>query len=194
VRDDGTRVWLVDTPYPVAAVTGLFRPRLLLSTRLLDECTAGELDAIVRHERAHVRRGDNIARAAILFLPNPLAFTSAGREMQQAWAAAAEEAADDAAAGDAAEARTALASALVRVAKMASAPVPDWMPALTFYEGTNLENRVRRLLDRRAFSKGMPATVPALFALMAAASAFALTEGSAKALHAWMELAVRYAP
>lgn len=194
VRDDGTRVWLLDTPYPVAAVAGLFRPRLLLSTRILDECTASELEAIVRHERAHVRRGDNLARAAMLYLPNPLAFTSAGTEMQQAWAAAAEEAADDAAAGDAEESRTVLASALVRVAKMADAPAPDWMPALTFYEGTNLENRVRRLLADRHFPGRMPVAGTAVLMLLTVGCALALTEAPARELHAWMELAVQYVP
>jgi Zn-dependent protease with chaperone function len=191
---DGTRVWLLDTHYPVAAVTGLFRPRLLLSTRILEECTPSELDAILRHERAHVRRGDNLARAAILYLPNPLAFTSAGREMQRAWAAAAEEAADDAAAGDLAEGRTVLASALVRVARMASAPAPDWMPALTFYEGANLENRVRRLLDGAHLQGRVPVAGAALSLLSMAGCALTLTEAAARQLHSWMELAVQYVP
>jgi hypothetical protein len=194
IRHDGTRVWLLDTPYPVAAVTGLFRPRLLLSARILEECTASELDAIVRHECAHVRRRDNLTRAAILYLPNPLSFTTAGREMQQAWAAAAEEAADDDAAGDAADERTVLASALVRVARMATAPAPDWMPALTFYEGNNLERRVRRLLDGRRRSRSVPMTGIALSLVLLAGCAFALTDDAARQLHAWMEIAVQHVP
>lgn len=194
IRPDGTTVWLLETHYPVAAVTGLFRPRLLLSTRIIEECTASELDAIVRHERAHVRRGDNLARAAILYLPNPLAFTSAGREMEAAWAAAAEEAADDAAAGDLSEERTVLASALVRVARMANTPAPDWTPALTFYEGNNLENRVRRLLEDHRFQGRVPRAGLALSALLAAGCAFALTDGAAWHVHAWMEIAVQYVP
>jgi beta-lactamase regulating signal transducer with metallopeptidase domain len=175
-------------------VTGLFRPRLLLSARIIAECTASELDAIVRHERAHVRRGDNLARAAILYLPNPLAFTPAGREMQHAWAAAAEEAADDDAAGDAVDGRTALASALVRVARMATAPAPDWVPALTFYEGNNLENRVRRLLDGRHGGGRVPVAGVLLSVLLFAGCAFALTDGAARQLHAWMEIAVQHVP
>lgn len=194
VRHDGTPVWLLDTPYPVAAVTGLFRPRLLLSARIIEECTASELDAIVRHERAHVRRGDNLARAAILYLPNPLTFTPAGREMQQAWAAAAEEAADDDAAGDATGDRTVLASALVRVARMAGAPAPDWIPALTFYEGNNLENRVRRLLDDRRLHGRAPVAGLVLSVLVLAGCAFALTDTAARQLHAWMEIAVQHVP
>lgn len=194
VRSDGTRVWIVDTPYPVAAVTGIFRTRLLLSTRIVEECPSAELDVVVRHESAHVRRGDNLVRAAMLYLPDPLAWLQAGREMMDAWAAAAEESADDAAAGQQAEARTALASALVRVAGMSGPPAPRWMPALAFYEGTNLEQRVRRLLDPSRVPTGMPlGTVAALLAL-AVGGAFALTDAAARELHAWMEVAVRLVP
>ncbi len=141
-----SRIWLIESAYPVAAVTGLFRTRLLISTRIVSECTPRELEAVIRHEAAHVRRRDNLVRAAMRYLPDPMLLLNAGRELQTGWAAAAEEAADDEAAGPRVEARTELAAALVRVARMAEGPPPQWMPALAFYEGTNLENRVRRLL------------------------------------------------
>ena len=98
------------------------------------------------------------------------------------------------AAGDATEMRTVLASALVRVARMSTAPAPDWMPALTFYEGTNLENRVRRLLESGGLATGMPLRGAAIMIALAAGCAFALTEGPASQIHAWMELAVQYVP
>ncbi len=194
VRADGTRVWIVETPYPVAAVTGVFRTRLLLSTRILAECTADELEAVVRHEAAHVRRRDNLVRAAMLCLPDPFALLRAGREMQDAWAAAAEESADDAAAGEEAATRTVLAAALVRVARMATTPAPPWMPALAFFEGKNLENRVRRLLDSGRPGSGTPARAIAALLVVAALSAGALTETAARQLHGWMEFAVHLVP
>ena len=192
------RIWRrlqpVVTIVGVAAVIGIFQTRLLLSNRLVRECTESELDAIVSHERAHIRRGDNLVRAAMLYLPDPLApFTAAGR-MEAIWAAAAEESADDAAAGEASERRTVLASALVRVAKMATTPLPEWVGGLAFYEGHNLENRVRRLLDsadgssRRGFgTHGAIATVLVGCALL-------MTEAAGQQLHAWMEVAVRVMP
>jgi hypothetical protein len=194
VRDDGTRVWIVDTPYPVAAVTGVIRTRLLLSRRLIEGCSPAELDAIVRHESAHVSRRDNLVRAAMLYLPDPLWFSGTGREMMDGWAAAAEEAADDQAAGQQLEARTALASALIRVAGMAGAPAPRWMPALAFYQGTNLEHRVRRLLDSSGTSTGISVRGVLVLLALTAGWALALTGPAARELHAWMEVAVRVVP
>lgn len=193
IREDGHCIWMVETPYPVAAVTGLFRTRLLLSTRLLRECTPGELEAVIRHEAAHMRRRDNITRAAIRSLPDPLMLLAAGRDLQAAWAAAAEEAADDEAAGPQAEGRTELAAALVRVARMAEGAPPRWMPALAFYEGTNLEHRVRRLLSeaRRADAPSARRLAVAIFTL---ALGVLFTEAVSRELHTLMELAVRHLP
>ena len=194
VRPDGTRIWIVDTDYPVAAVTGIFRTRLLVSRRIINECTPGELDAVVRHEAAHVRRRDNVVRAAMLYLPNPLALVAAGRDMQHAWAAAAEESADDAAVGYEVEKRTVLASALVRVAAMTTVPVPRWMPALAFYEGTNLENRVRRLLQSGRLASRFSRRSLTIAAGALAAFALALTEQAAREIHSLMEAAVSLVP
>lgn len=193
-RPDGMRLWIVDTDYPVAAVTGVWRAQLVLSTRILAECTAGEIEAVVRHEQAHVSRHDNIVRAAMLALPNPLSLTRTGREMQDDWSAAAEECADDAAAGSEEASRTALAAALVRVARMTRTPAPRWVPALAFYEGSNLEHRVRRLLV--AHGRGPRMTAFSLIAFGAAAAGFALalTETVAREVHVWMELAVHLVP
>ena len=194
IHSDGTPLWVVETDYPVAAVTGVVRTRLVVSTRILRECTPVEIDAVLEHERAHVRRRDNLVRAAMLALPNPLSLTRAGREMQAQWSAAAEESADDHAAGQAPGARTALASALVRVARMARTPAPAWMPGLAFYEGTNLERRVRRLLEPRGLATRMPPRAVAALALTVGAVGFALTEAAARQVHAWMEIAVHLVP
>ena len=193
-RPDGMRLWIVDTDYPVAAVTGLFRTQLVLSRRILTECSAGEIDAVVRHEQAHVSRHDNLVRAAVLALPNPLSLTRTGREMQRDWSAAAEECADDAAAGAEEASRAALASALVRVARMTRTPAPGWVPALAFYEGSNLEHRVRRLLLAHGRSTRMTTGSVVALGAAAAASAFALTETVAREVHVWMELAVHLVP
>lgn len=194
IAADGTAFWVLETDYPVAAVTGILRPRLLLSTRILQECTADELDAIISHERAHIRRRDNLVRAAMLCLPDPLRLTATGREIERAWAAAAEEAADDAAAGATEGRRASLASALVRVARMANAPMPEWMPGLAFYEGNNLETRVLRLLGSTTLPDGVTFRGVTTMVALSAACGLAMTEAVARELHGWMELAVRFVP
>jgi beta-lactamase regulating signal transducer with metallopeptidase domain len=193
-RADGTRMWVLDSQYPIAAVIGVFRMRLVLSSRLLHECTDGELDAIVGHERAHIRRRDNLVRAAMLYLPDPLRAFRAAHDMEAVWAAAAEEAADDAAAGEESERRTVRASALVRVARLATGPMPEWIGGLAFYEGQNLENRVRRLLDAGSSVSRAGFSTYGAFAVALLACALLMTEAAGQHLHAWMEVAVRVMP
>jgi Zn-dependent protease with chaperone function len=193
-RNDGPQIWIVDTAYPVAAITGLFRTRLLLSTRIIHGCTAGELEAVIRHEAAHVRRRDNLVRVIMRCLPDPLLLLPAGHKLEAAWAAAAEEAADDEAAGPQVAARTELAAALVRVARMAEGPPPRWMPALAFYEGTHLEHRVRRLLSAGGEVSDATTGMLTVAGLGVAIGALLLTPTASRQLHALMELAVQHLP
>jgi hypothetical protein len=189
---DGREVWVVETDYPVAAVMGVLDTRVLLSRRILAECTGAEVACVVRHEVAHIERHDNLVQAAMRFLPDPLAHTATGRSLQQAWKDAAEEAADDLAAQDPAD-RTDLASALVRVAGMADSRPPRWTPALTFFERTTVESRVRRLLMSGPSDPGPLRWLPAGLLVTAAALALS-TDAFGLRLHALMELAVQTLP
>jgi Zn-dependent protease with chaperone function len=139
----------IDTTFPVVAVVGVFRPRLVIARRVLDACPPEELAAILDHERGHIRRRDNARRMLLLALPDPMSWTRIGRAIDLAWHDAAEEVADEAPGdgrGDAG--RIALAAALVRVARMVSAgETLSELPASALYRGEPLEHRVRRLLD-----------------------------------------------
>lgn len=188
-----TSLWIVDTSYPVAAVLGVFRPRLVLATRIIEECSPGELASVINHELAHIRRRDNLLRAALRCLPDPLALLAAGRAIEAAWTAACEEAADDAAAGDRVEARTELAGALVKVAGMVQSPRPPWMPAIAFYEGSNLERRVTRLLGEVPSPERDASGVLAV-GIGTCAAVIACTDLIAPHLHQLMELAVGVLP
>jgi beta-lactamase regulating signal transducer with metallopeptidase domain len=190
---NGRTVCVVDSPYPVAAVTGLFRARLVLSDLLLRECAADELEVILAHEAAHVSRSDNFVRALMLAMPDPLRLMASGRAIEAAWAAAAEEAADDDAAGETVERRVALASALVRVAALARTPPPPWMPALAFFQGDNLERRVRRLVEpQSAAVTSLRVVEPSAVMVIAAIVTWGTFQ--AGALHALMEWAIRTLP
>lgn len=186
-------ICVVDSFYPVAAVAGLFRMRVVLSQRILQECEQDEIEAILAHEAAHVHRGDNLARAVMLSLPDLLTVLPTGRAIESAWSAAAEEASDDAAAGGAADKRAALASALVRVAGMATTAPPRWMPALAFFQGDDLDRRVRRLLEPEpACGPSLCALEPLLIAAAVLAVAVCASQGAA--LHGFMEWAIRSLP
>jgi beta-lactamase regulating signal transducer with metallopeptidase domain len=187
------RICVIESSYPVAALSGFFRPRVVLSDRVIRECEPDELEAILAHETAHVDRADNLARALMLSLPDVLAWLPSGRAIETAWSAAAEEAADDEAAGDAPEKRAALAAALVRVAGMAPAAPPEWMPALAFFRGEDLDRRVRRLLEPEpAAGRSVRALEPALVASAAAALVLCASQGPA--LHGAIEWAIRFLP
>lgn len=193
VTRNGQSVSVVTSGYPVAAVTGLFKARLVLSDSLLRACTADEIEVILAHEASHVHHSDNFARALMLALPDPLSLVASGRQMESAWAEAAEEAADDDAAGEMPERRVALASALVRVAALARTPPPSWMPALAFFQGENLERRVRRLLEPEpAPVASLRAIEPSALAVIAAIVVWGASQ--AAMLHGAMEWAIRSLP
>jgi Zn-dependent protease with chaperone function len=140
---------VVDSDFPIVAVIGSWRPKLLIARSVLDACPADEFRAIVDHEYGHIQQHDNIRRTLLLGLPDPLTWIRAGRAMDAAWHDAAEEVADETSGrthGDAG--RMALASALIRVAKLVPAGRSlTAIPASALYRGEPLEQRVRRLLD-----------------------------------------------
>ena len=139
----------VESAFPIVAVVGLFRPKLVIARSVLEACSEEELAAILDHECRHIARGDNLSRTLLLALPDPLGWMRVGRDIDLAWHDATEEVADEAPGSDRGDAgRVALASALIRVAKMVPAgqPVAE-IPASALYRGEPLERRVRRLLD-----------------------------------------------
>lgn len=137
----------ITTGYPVVAIVGIVRPRLVIDRLVLQACSEPELQAILAHERGHVQRGDNLRR--LVFAAVPGSWGASG--LSQAWRDATEEAADDLAAASTDEARFHLASALLRVSRLA--PPRDganWhvqLPASALYRGDSIEHRVRRLVD-----------------------------------------------
>jgi len=190
---DGASASILDTTYPVAAVAGVFQPRLVLSARVLRECTPDELDAIVAHERAHVRRRDNLTRALLLALPDRWLAPHVAREIEAAWTRAAEEAADAEGAGAVGSTRAILAATLIRVARMADGAPPAWMPGLAFYQGADLEHRVRALLNEPR----RDSHIVILVECAAVTAAVTVTIGSfanSLALHTLIESGVRLLP
>jgi Zn-dependent protease with chaperone function len=133
--------YAIDDVYPTVAVVGIRRPRLFLSSRVLDECSADETRAMILHEQAHIETHDNARRLALRACPELFASVT---NLDRAWEAAAEEAADGLVARRAPHLAMSLAQALVRVGRLV--PDPLVASASALYSGGSLESRVRRLV------------------------------------------------
>jgi beta-lactamase regulating signal transducer with metallopeptidase domain len=135
----------VDAPFPVVAVVGIWQPRLYVARQVVERCDSRELDAIIAHEAEHVRAHDNLTRLLFVGAPAVPWVSRINTEIERAWIAAAEDAADDAARRDERSAM-ALASALTKVARMATSS-PPLLHASAILSGSGVEHRIRRLLE-----------------------------------------------
>jgi Zn-dependent protease with chaperone function len=138
--------FVVTHPFPLVAVVGVRAPRIVLARQVVEALTGHELRAVIGHEIAHWRRRDNLTALALRGLPDVLAWLPAGRRLEAAWAEAAEGAADAEAVQHDAEARVHLASALVKVARLAPAGPSLGLPVAAFHVGAPLATRVEALL------------------------------------------------
>lgn len=183
-------VFAIDESFPTVAVLGFSRPVLYIAERVLRECTAEEVRAMVLHECAHVTHRDNFKRFLIRACPD---LVRRGSTLDRAWTSAAEQAADARAAAGNPGFALELAQALIRVARLAP-HVSTVDVASAFYLGGSIEARVRRLVEP-ADSLPDP-TRP--FGCVMACTLFVLAAGAvvvaAPAIHQFMEAAVRALP
>jgi Zn-dependent protease with chaperone function len=180
VRDGRVGIWL----------SGLLRPRLIAGASLLDALTDDERAAALEHEHAHARSRDNLWRLVLFAWPGTLSVTRLGRRLEQEWSAASEAAADERAAGGDAVAALELASALVKVARLAPP-----MPALgaSALSSGDVSLRVQSLLDTgaRRSSRALAAACAAVALPLLAIVSLSLHTGFLAAVHAAAELLVR---
>jgi Zn-dependent protease with chaperone function len=136
---------------PLMALVGVFRPRVLVSRRLLQALTAPQLEAALRHERAHQISQDNLKRLLMAVLPGiapgMIRFKGGLAAVEAQWERFAELAADDYAAGGRADRSLALAETLVKVARLGNCAPP--MPLASSLSAANrqLAFRVERLMS-----------------------------------------------
>jgi len=144
----GTRIPVseIDVDAPMMALVGVLRPRLVVTRGLVAALTDEELAASVAHEVGHSRARDNLTRLLMRAAPDLLTSTAAARAIERRWVSAAEHRADRIAANDGAAARCALASALVKVARLTPAVTPIAEPISTLIDGGEIASRVERLL------------------------------------------------
>jgi len=192
---DGVNVpaFAVTSTFPIVAIVGLRRPKLVIARSVLSSCTPEELRAVLAHEQGHLDRRDNLRRLLMSIAPDALAWLPISERLLSAWRAATEEAADDAAAKEDPDGRVSLASALVKVARLARGQVvASPLPAATLYCGENLDVRVRRLLDPAAaavMSRAPWSRTMAAAGVLILVAAFAL-----QGLQAIVEVAIKRLP
>ncbi len=87
-----TRVVYLETP--VALCHGFFRPRLLLSTGVVHRLSRPEIEAVLRHEQAHLRRRDPLRLLGVRALADALPSVSVLRQLAATLPLAQELAAD----------------------------------------------------------------------------------------------------
>jgi Zn-dependent protease with chaperone function len=132
---------------PLFALAGILRPHLVVSQRVLSAFPDDELASALRHEQAHAESYDNLKRLLVLLAPDALPFLHNLRSLERAWARLAEWAADDAASTGTPRRSLALASALVRAARVNAVPAsPPALVTALLANGKDLAVRVDRLL------------------------------------------------
>jgi BlaR1 peptidase M56 len=142
----GQHVDIVDVPEPFVAVIGAWRPRIVASQRVVSACSNEELSRVIAHEAAHVFARDNLKLLLLVFGPDALAWLPTGATLAARWRAAAEREADERATGSDPHQRLALASALLKVARLASGaqrPLPTFSMPIA---ADDVAGRVRGLL------------------------------------------------
>jgi Zn-dependent protease with chaperone function len=132
------------------ALIGILRPKLFVDRRIREALTASEMDAVVAHEMAHHARRDNVVRLCHAGCRDLLGMTRAGRTLERAWAALAEQTADSRASDGDRRSAVNLASALVKVARMMPREPRTsavWSSLHELQETDLLPTRVRQLLS-----------------------------------------------
>jgi Zn-dependent protease with chaperone function len=175
----------VESDAPVLMLAGVVRPRLVVSRGTRRALSAEELAVALRHERAHGETHDNLKRLLMLLAPDALPFVRGLGSVERGWRRLAEWAADDRAVRGSRRRALALASALVRIARMGSAPAPALATHL-LGDARDLAARVERLLERRTSAPLRPRVWPAV-ALAACGVAAALQPSTLAYVHEALE-------
>jgi Zn-dependent protease with chaperone function len=190
---ESSPVVLVENEAPLLAMSGLFRPRLLISPSVLQNLSAEELDAALAHEHAHCASRDNLKRLLIQLAPDIFPFLHPLRTLERTWSQFAEWAADDqATAGDSGRA-VSLAAALVQVARMGRGPRLPFLSTSLLASDRDLSARVDRLLETRPVipaptAEAQPALRTAVVLLVGSMAALLATPATLAVVHELLEL------
>ena len=168
------------TGAPVMMLTGIFRPRLVVSQAVRRALSASQLDAALRHEQAHCNAHDNLKRLLIAGTPRMSGFAA----LEESWSRFSEWAADDESVAGSRKRALSLADALVRVARLGALPAEVSLLG----DGRDLAVRVDRLLHPRVYGppRGRWIAAAIMAGAVAVGALLALQEPLESA-HEWLE-------
>ncbi len=129
------------------ALVGVIWPRLVVSQRVLDTLSAGQMKAVLSHEHAHRTSRDNLKRLFLLLLPGLLPGVAGLDSLEKSWAKFAEWAADDDACAGNPFRSVELAEALVHVARLHGQGRPPALASCLTAGEVELSTRIGRLLQ-----------------------------------------------
>jgi Zn-dependent protease with chaperone function len=141
-----TEVTVINVKEPLVGVVGGLRQRIIAARSVAAACDHEEFRQVVAHEAAHMDARDNLKLLMLLTMPDPLAWLTTGRALMAQWRAATELEADERASGSDPRQRVALASALIKVARLSLASGRPRTASRVGTQLSGLEQRVRRLL------------------------------------------------
>ena len=144
---DGAEVDIVDVTEPIVAAVGGWRPRIVAARQVLNACSDEEFRQVISHEAAHVASADNLKLLMLVSSPDVLAWLPSGAALSTRWRAAAEFAADERSAGADPHRRVALASALIKVARLSNDVLGPGAVLSLSVARDHVDARVRRLLS-----------------------------------------------
>ena len=180
---------------PVISLAGLVRPRVFVARPVIEAFTSDEMEVSLAHELAHHDARDNLKRMLVACSPDLLGIWPSGRAVERRWRAAVEFAADARAVAGREERAVSLASALLKVARLA--PAAGSAAASGFYDGTLLSARIDRLLSPGLGEEPPRRLAPAWEVFLGGATLFAAllaAEAAWFGVHLATEGLVRFLP
>ena len=141
-----TDVTVINVKEPLVGVVGSWRQRIVAARSVAAACDHEEFHQVLAHEAAHMDARDNLKLLMLVTMPDALAWLTTGRALTAHWRAATELEADERASGADPRKRVALASALIKVARLSLASGRPRAASRVGTQLSGLEHRVRRLL------------------------------------------------
>ncbi|MFZ0498858.1 MAG: M56 family metallopeptidase [Steroidobacteraceae bacterium] len=139
-------VTVLNVNEPLVGVVGGWRQQIVAARSVAAACDHEEFRQVLAHETAHMDARDNLKLLMLLTMPDALAWLTTGRALTAQWRAATELEADERASGVDPRKRVALASALIKVARLSLASGRPTAVSRVSTQLNGLEHRVRRLL------------------------------------------------